>query len=73
MKQPNIKRLERAAKLIEKASELLDYVVDHEGYDKFRPDDAYFIIGAVRELNYEKQCIEIIARVAREEQQIPTT
>ena len=64
MRQPNIKRLEKVAKLLEQAADLLDRVTDDE--NPHSPSDAYYLRVSGRELYQMKRNIEAVAKVERE-------
>ena len=70
MNKGNIRRLERVARLLGIAEELIDRVTDTDSPSN--PSDAFYLRMTSQELNYTKRNIEAIAKVAREEQTTPT-
>jgi hypothetical protein len=64
MKQANINRLKKAAELLDKAVDLLDYVTERE---ELQPKDAYFFTLCRREIISDLNGIKRIAKVAQED------
>lgn len=66
MKQSNIKRLERAAGMLEKCADLISDVVFNDG-DTMTGDNCYWFKQQARDLRYIVSGITRIAKVAKED------
>lgn len=66
MKQPNIKRLEREAGMLEKCADLISNIVFKDG-DTMTGDNCYWLKQQARDLRYIVSGITRIAKVARED------
>lgn len=69
MKQPNIKRLERAAGMLEKSADLISDVA-YEENETLTGDNCYWLKQQARDLHYIVSGITRIAKVAKEDAEI---
>lgn len=66
MKEANIKRLERASDMINKASDLIDTVIDKED---MMASDIYYLRKCVSQYAYDANTLRRIVKVAREDKE----
>lgn len=66
MKITNIKKLEKAADMIEKAMGLIDVAVEKDG-DSIKRSDEFFLTVLSRRMQKDAVSVRLIAKVARED------
>ena len=66
MKITNIKKLEKAADMIENAMGLIDIAVEKDG-DTIKSSDEYFLTELSRCMRKDSVSVRLIAKVARED------
>lgn len=66
MKEANIKRLEHAADMLDKASDLMDTVIDKED---MMASDTYYIRKCISQYAYDASMLRKIVKVAREDKE----
>ena len=66
MKEANIKRLERAADMLSKVSDLMETVIDKED---MMASDIYYLRKCVSQYAYDASTLRRIVKVAREDKE----
>lgn len=66
MKEANIKRLERAADMLNKASDLVNTVIDKED---MMASEIYYLREWASQYAYDAKALRIIVKVAREDKE----
>ena len=66
MKEANIKRLERAADMLNKASDLVDTVIDKED---MMASDIYYLRKCVSQYAFDASMLRRFVKVAREDKE----
>lgn len=69
MKITNIKKLEKAADMIEKAMGLIDVAVEKDG-DTIKRSDEFFLTVLSRRMQKDAVSVRLIAKVAREDMRV---